>query len=141
MLFFIFKPIARQHYLPPHHATMLLLLQQSCQGYPRTQTSFAVSVLVDRVRFERTKPKQQIYSLPVLTTYLPIPVFCVFTWICICLRMTIRIKEFYSFFLVYVYKKKWVAGDGFEPPTLGLWPRRASRLHVNIILCRQQNLL
>ena len=31
-------------------------------------------------------------------------------------------------FLVYVYEKKWVAGDGFEPPTFGLWPRRATRL-------------
>lgn len=30
------------------------------------------SVLMDRVGFEPTKPKQQIYSLPVLTTYLPI---------------------------------------------------------------------
>lgn len=31
-------------------------------------------------------------------------------------------------FLVSIYEKKWVAGDGFEPPTFGLWPRRATRL-------------
>ncbi len=58
--------------------------------------------MVEGEGLEPPNPKEQIYSLPRLTNFATPPL--------------------YSIFFILV------AGDGFEPPTFGLWARRATRL-------------